>query len=382
MKQFNFYMPSRIRFGVGKINELNDILPPLGKKCLIVSRPQNGSLKSTYEKINSLLKNAGIEYVYFDEIIPNPTTDGVDKGLMKALEYQVDFVLGVGGGSVLDSAKLIAFFYNKTGTINWDAAMKQYDNPFAFPKNPEGSIPFVAVPTTSGTGSQATQAAVVTDTKNKNKITIFHSGLFPVDAIVDPELMLTAPPLVTAATGFDAFTHAFESFLGNLTSPLTESMSLQAIKIVFDYLPRAIENPADIEARTQMAWADTLAGMCLANGGADFPHPLGEIIGGICPRIPHGETLAMVYPAFLTFREKTAKEKFDRVATYMNNGNPGKNLIDLIKELLHKTGLSHSFNRANINKEEYDEIISHPLLGILRPQLATEIKQMMTDSLK
>lgn len=375
-------MPSRIRFGVGKINELKNVLPPLGKKCLIVSRPQNGSLKSTYEKINTLLKNAGIEYFYFDEIIPNPTTDGVDKGLLKALEHQVDFVLGVGGGSVLDSAKLIAFFYNKSGKIDWDAAMKKYDNPFAFSKNPVGSIPFVAVPTTSGTGSQATQAAVVTDTKNKNKITIFHSGLFPVDAIVDPELMLTAPPLVTAATGFDAFTHAFESFLGNLTSPLTESMSLQAIKIVFDYLPRAIDNPADIEARTQMAWADTLAGMCLANGGADFPHPLGEIIGGICPRIPHGETLAMVYPAFLHFRVQTAKEKFDRVATYINDGKPGKNLIELIQDLLQKVGLADSYKRACINQDEYDEITSHPLLGLLRPQLATEIKKMMTDSLQ
>jgi alcohol dehydrogenase class IV len=382
MKNFNFFMPTQIRFGTGRINDLKEVLPPVGKRCLVVSRPIQGSQKKTYERINEILENAGIIFHYFDEIVPNPTTEGVEEGIQAAVKHNADFILGIGGGSVLDSAKLIAFLYNKNGTVNWNNAIKKYNNPFAIEEKPASAIPFIAVSTTSGTGSQVTQAAVVSDVKEKNKVTIFHAGLFPTFSIVDPELMLSAPPLVTAATGFDAFTHAFESYLGNLTSPLTESMSLQAIKLVFDFLPKAVENPNNLEARTQLAWADTLAGMCLANGGADFPHPLGEIIGGICQRIPHGETLAMVYPAFLQYKEPIAKEKFEKVASYLNKANENKNLFEHVTELLKKVGLTDSFKRANISEEEYNLITNHPLLNLLRPNLATEIKKLMIDSLK
>ena len=375
-------MPTQIRFGAGRINELKEILPSIGKRCLIVSRPITGSQQNTYERVNKIMQDAGVEFHYFDQIVPNPTTEGVEKGIQEALKHNVDFILGIGGGSVLDSAKLIAFFYNKKGKVNWTEATNKYDNPFSIEDKPTSAIPFIAVSTTSGTGSQVTQAAVVTDLEQKNKITLFHAGLFPSVSIVDPELMLSAPPLVTAATGFDAFTHAFESFLGNLTSPLTESMSLQAIKLVFDFLPKAIKNPNDIESRTQLAWADTLAGMCLANGGADFPHPLGEIIGGICHRIPHGETLAIVYPAFLKYKQPLAKDKFEKVASYLNNGNENKDLIEHITNLLEQVGLSDCYKRAKITEDEYNLITNHPLLNLLRPNLATAINKMMIDSLK
>lgn len=347
----------------------------------MVSRPVNGSQKETYKRINAILAEAGVSVFHFDEIIPNPTTEGVENGIKKALEHQVDFVLGVGGGSVMDSAKLIAFLYTENGKVDWEDAIEKYSNPFAIGKSPDSALPFVAVSTTSGTGSQSTQAAVVTDTANKNKVTIFHSGLFPSVSIIDPELMLSVPAHVTAATGFDAFTHAFESYLGNLTSPLTESMSLQAIKIVFDYLPKAIENSSDIEARTQLAWADTLAGMCLANGGAQLPHPLGEIIGGICPRVAHGETLAIVYPEFLKYKEPLAQEKFARVARYINSKDDTRSLSERIIALLETVKLSEALQRTNLTEDEYQEITNHPLLGLLQPDNTDQIKRMMSNSL-
>jgi alcohol dehydrogenase class IV len=381
MNSFNFFMPSQIRFGAGRIKELKDISSGLGSTCLMVSRPVNGSQKETYRRINAILAEAGVSVFHFDEIIPNPTTEGVENGIKKALAHQVDFVLGVGGGSVMDSAKLIAFLYTEDGNVNWDDAIEKYSNPFAVGKSPDSALPFVAVSTTSGTGSQSTQAAVVTDTANKNKVTIFHSGLFPSVSIIDSELMLSVPAHVTAATGFDAFTHAFESYLGNLTSPLTESMSLQAIKIVFDYLPKAIENPSDIEARTQLAWADTLAGMCLANGGAQLPHPLGEIIGGICPRVAHGETLAIVYPEFLKYKEPLAQEKFARVARYINAENDSRSLRERIIDLLETVKLSEALQRTNLTEAEYQEITNHPLLSLLQPDNADQIKNIMSNSL-
>ncbi len=337
---FNFFTPTKLIFGPGKLNDLKEIAPNYGQKCLLVSRPKKGSLKNTYLRIEKLLNSVDIEVFYFDEIVPNPTLEGINKGVAIAAENKVDFILGVGGGSVMDSAKLIALLYESKGVIDWKAAFSNYDHPFSFIKSKPSSLPFLAVSTTSGTGSQCTQAAVVSDTKNKEKITLFHLDLFPKAAIIDPELMLTVPDRVTAATGFDAFTHAFESYLGGRTSPLTEQLSLQSIKLVIENLPKAIKEPNSIEYRTSLAWADTIAGICLSNGGADIPHPLGEIIGGICQRIPHGETLAMVYPKFLNYKKNIAIDKFETIANYLGLEKKPEAFVNKVIELLNITSLS------------------------------------------
>ncbi len=382
MKNFNFYMPTQIRFGKGRINELKEILPSFGEKCLIVSRPVNGSLKTLYEKINKILKDIGISTFIYDGIVPNPTIDGVNEGIKIASKNNIDFVLGVGGGSVMDSAKLIAFLKNEDSKINWDEVTKKYSNPFKISEKPKSAVPFIAISTTSGSGSHCTQAAVVSDIEKKEKITVFHSGLFPSIAIVDPELMLTVPSKVSSATGFDVFAHAFESYLGNLTSPLTERMSFEAIKLVFEYLPKVIDDPENITYRSKMAWADTLAGMCLSNGGADLPHPLGEIIGGICPRISHGETLAIVYPEFLKYKENISPEKFNLVEKKTGLEKIGQPLTLKINELLKEINLFNAFNYSNISSNEMKLISNHPLLDLLQPENSSEIKNIMNNSLK
>ena len=378
---FNFFTPTKLIFGPGKLNDLKEIAPNYGQKCLIVSRPKKGSLKNTYLRIEKLLNSVDIEVFYFDEIVPNPTLAGINKGVAIAAENKVDFILGVGGGSVMDSAKLIALLYESKGVIDWKAAFSNYDHPFSFIKSKPSSLPFLAVSTTSGTGSQCTQAAVVSDTKNKEKITLFHLDLFPKAAIIDPELMLTVPDRVTAATGFDAFTHAFESYLGGRTSPLTEQLSLQSIKLVIENLPKAINEPNSIEYRTSLAWADTIAGICLSNGGADIPHPLGEIIGGICQRIPHGETLAMVYPKFLNYKKNIAIDKFETIANYLGLEKKPEAFVNKVIELLNITSLSESLEKAEINDLEKNEILSHPLLKNLDPKNEQTIFDIMNHSI-
>jgi alcohol dehydrogenase class IV len=193
--------------------------------------------------------------------------------------------------------------------------------------------------------------------------------------------MTSVPAGVTAATGFDAFTHAFESYLGGRTSPLTRQMSLEAIELVVENLPRAIQQPKNIEYRTQLAWADTLAGMCLSNGGADLPHPLGEIIGGICPRIAHGETLAMVYPSFLEYKKNITPDKFKEIASFLGLKKEPDQLNLKIKELLKITELSNASERAELTKEEKDEILNHPLLSKLEPKNSNEIIGVMKESI-
>ena len=378
---FNFFTPTKLIFGPGKLNDLKEIAPNYGQKCLLVSRPKKGSLKNIYFRIEKLLNSVDIEVFYFDEIVPNPTLEGINKGVAIAAENKVDFILGVGGGSVMDSAKLIALLYESKGVIDWKAAFSNYDHPFSFIKSKPSSLPFLAVSTTSGTGSQCTQAAVVSDTKNKEKITLFHLDLFPKAAIIDPELMLTVPDRVTAATGFDAFTHAFESYLGGRTSPLTEQLSLQSIKLVIENLPKAINEPNSIEYRTSLAWADTIAGICLSNGGADIPHPLGEIIGGICQRIPHGETLAMVYPKFLNYKKNIAIDKFETIANYLGLEKKPEAFVNKVIELLNITSLSESLEKAEINDLEKNEILSHPLLKNLDPKNEQTIFDIMNHSI-
>lgn len=378
---FNFFTPTQLIFGSGRLEELKEVAPKYGSKCLLVCRPLEGSLKLTYQRVENLLNSVNVEVIFFGEIIPNPTIEGIEKGVITAVKNQVDFVLGVGGGSVMDSAKLIALLHNPEGVINWGKALISYDHPFNYVASKQHTLPFIAVSTTSGTGSQCTQAAVISDNQKKEKITLFHLDLFPKVAIIDPELMTSVPTGVTAATGFDAFTHAFESYLGGRTSPLTKQMSFQAIELVIENLPKAIKEPNNIEYRTQLAWADTLAGMCLSNGGADLPHPLGEIIGGICPRIAHGETLAMVYPSFLEYKKNIAPDKFKEIAVFLGLKKDPSELSSKIIELLNITDLSNACKRAELTQEEKNEILTHPLLTKLEPKNSDKIVSIMKKSI-
>ena len=378
---FNFFTPTQLIFGPGRLEELKEVAPKYGSKCLLVCRPLEGSLKLTYQRVENLLNSVNVKVIFFDEIIPNPTIEGIEKGVITAVKNQVDFVLGVGGGSVMDSAKLIALLHNPEGVINWGKALISYDHPFNYVASKQHTLPFIAVSTTSGTGSQCTQAAVISDNQKKEKITLFHLDLFPKVAIIDPELMTSVPAGVTAATGFDAFTHAFESYLGGRTSPLTKQMSFQAIELVIENLPKAIKEPNNIKYRTQLAWADTLAGMCLSNGGADLPHPLGEIIGGICPRIAHGETLAKVYPSFLEYKKNITPDKFKEIAVFLGLKKDPSELSSKIIELLNITDLSNACKRAELTQEEKNEILTHPLLTKLEPKNSDKIVSIMKKSI-
>jgi alcohol dehydrogenase class IV len=223
-----------------------------------------------------------------------------------AREFKTDVVLGVGGGSSMDTAKAIAVEATHPGTA-WDYLFFKEKQPT------ERTLPVVAVTTTSGTGSHVTQVAVVSNPGEKSKSALYHPLLYPRTSIVDPELMLTVPARVTAATGFDVFAHAFESYLNPGGSPYTDMMALEALAIVAKALPEAVRDGRRIEARERMAWADTLAGLCIANSGVTLPHGIGMAIGGLYPHVAHGEALAVVYPAILEYTYRVAPEKFAAV---------------------------------------------------------------------
>jgi len=253
MKSFTYFQPTEIRFGRGRLDEVGEMVARYGKRCLIVTVPIFPAFEPVLERVKDSLQKAGGAWEHFDGVVPNPTTDWVTAGAAVAKAFGADVVLGVGGGSSMDTAKAIAVEATHPGTA-WD---------YLFFKTPPSSktLPVIAVSTTSGTGSQVTQVAVITETKTKTKSAIFNALIYPKVAIVDPELMETVPSHVTASTGFDAFCHAFESLLHPAASPYTDRMALEAIELVARYLPVVVEDGKNQDGREAMAWADTIAGV-------------------------------------------------------------------------------------------------------------------------
>jgi len=302
MDNFSYFQPTDIRFGRGKIDEVGKIVSQYGKRCILVTVPSNDILDPLFDRIKDNLREAGVDHDHFSGVIPNPTTVTVTAGANLAKEFKADIVLGIGGGSSMDTAKAIAVEATHPGTA-WDYLF--------FKTSPtDKTLPIIAVPTTSGTGSHVTQVAVLTETQTKTKSAIYNPFVFPRVAIVDPELMLTLPNHITSSTGFDAFCHAFESYLHPSASQYTDLLALEAIRLVTKYLPKVLEDSSFMEGREAMAWADTLAGLCIANAGVTLPHGIGMTISGHCPRIMHGESLAVTYPEFTRFTYPYAINKF------------------------------------------------------------------------
>ena len=317
MKNFDYHQPTEIRFGRGRVNEVGETVARFGKRCLLVTVTSFPEIEPTYEKVKDSLRAAGVEVAHFDKVLPNPTTDIVTQGTEMAKEHNADVVLGVGGGSSMDTAKAIAVEATHEGTA-WDYLFFRDTQPS------EKTLPIIEVTTTSGTGSNVTQVAVITNPAEKYKSAIYNSIIYPDVSIVDPELMLTVPEHITASTGFDVFAHAFESYIHPNGSPYTDLMATESIHLVAKYLTVAVKDGSNLEARTWMAWADTLAGLCIANAGVTLPHGIGMAMSGIYPHVMHGEALAVVYPAIMRYSYRSDVKKFAELGRIFNS--------DLVRE--------------------------------------------------
>jgi len=373
MKAFNYYAPTEIIFGCGRVQEIGSITAQYGKKALLVTVPEFPEVKELYEKVKKSLRENGVEVVHFDGVIPNPTTDVVTEGANMAKAAGVDVVIGLGGGSSIDTAKAIAVEATHPGTA-WDYNCHT-------PGPTSVTLPIIAIGTTAGTGSQCTQCAVITKTSEKDKSAIWHKNIFPKVAIVDPEVTVTMPKSVTAQTGFDAFAHNFEAYLSVKTSPLVEMMAIEAIKMIKEYLPKALENPNDIEARSKMSLADTLGGLTNSNAGVTLPHGLGMQVGGHAPHVSHGQALAIIYPQFTRYTYAWAIEKFAKVGRIFNpalnelsDEEAAKEACVAIDDFLKKIGLWIGFKDVNVTKEQIREIADDgQVLGdyLNNPRVAT-----------
>ena len=310
MRNFNYFQPTEIIYGKGRILELAELVKKFGNKCLLVTTEEGQGLDELFNKIKEILKSGNVDVAHFSGVTPNPTTDVITKGAKLARQIGAEVVVGLGGGSSMDGAKAIAVEATHPGSC-WDYLY--------YKKEPtEKTLPVIAVSTTSGTGSQVTQVAVVTNTEERNKSALYHWRLFPKVALIDSELMISVPKYVTQTTGFDVFCHAFESTVHKNNSPLVDTLAWEAIQIVIESLPKLVNDLDNQELRAEMAFADTLAGLSIASIGVTLPHGIGMAISGLYPHIAHGASLAINYPAFTRFTYKHAIPQFAKLGRLLD----------------------------------------------------------------
>ncbi len=380
MKSFNFHQTTKIVFGKGRIKELPEIAKSYGCKALLVTTPaDNEALKNQYKNVMDLLTFNGLEVTHFDGVIPNPTVGSITAGANMAKEYGVDMIIGLGGGSSMDSAKAISVEATHPGSA-WDYLFYK-EQP-----DPDKLLPVIVVSTTSGTGSQVTQVAVITNPEARNKSALYNNILYPQVCIVDPELMLTVPKFVTACTGFDVLCHSFESLIHPGNSAYVNMMAWQAISLVIENLPTLINDTSDLKAREKMAWGDTLAGLCIANAGVTLPHGMGMAIGGMYPHIAHGEALAMVYPAFARFTQAHEVHKFAKLARMLNpdlttisDEEAAVQSAEEISKFLQILGLNYGLKDAKVPENELEALATQCMVlpdykG--NPRVATEVEML------
>ena len=312
MRDINFYSPTRIVFGWGRVEKVGEAVATFGKRCLMVTVPPFPALDPVFKKIKQLCENAGVEIFHFDGVQPNPTTDNVNAGVRMGEKKNIDVVLGVGGGSSIDTAKCISVGLTHEGDA-WDYRVID-GKPIE-----DKLLPIIAVSTTAGTGAEVTAAAVVTKSDIHSKHALYDTLLCPKIGIIDPELTLSLPPHITASTGWDAFCHSFEAYTCNTySSDYVDMHALEGMRLVIKYLPIAIKNGQNKEAREALHWANTLGGLSILNAGVTLPHGMGMAIGGNAPHIAHGEALAIMYPAINRWTWKHAIKEYAAIAKLFN----------------------------------------------------------------
>ena len=293
-----FIVPGQIITGSGALTMAEETLKGLGKKALIVTDKVMIQLGNC-AKVETALKNQGIDYAIYSEIVGEPTDTMIENGLKVYKENGCDFLVAFGGGSPIDSMKAIGSLVINGGNIS-DYMGKVIDVEMP---------PLVAIPTTAGTGSEATQFTIITDTKKDIKMLLKGKVLMPKLAIIDPQFTMTAPPKITAATGLDALCHAVEAYTSRKAQTLSDSFAMSAVKRIFKFLPVAFKDGKNEEARVQMSVAALEAGIAFNNASVTIIHGMSRPIGALF-HVAHGLSNAMLMKECLGFALEGAYDRF------------------------------------------------------------------------
>ena len=325
------------------------------------------------EKIENVLKDGGISYEIDDEVKPNPTIANVHTGLDKLKVSGADFIIAVGGGSVIDTAKAIAVIANNPD--NYDVvSLEGVDKS----KNPP--MPIIAVPTTAGTGSETTMDYVITNTEQKRKMACMDSMVVPVVAILDTDIMASLPLKMTAATAMDALTHAVESYLSKGAFDFSEMLSLKAVSLISANFLKVIKNLNDLEARKALAMAQYMAGMSFTNVGLGIVHSMAHPLSAFYD-VPHGVANALILPYVLKFNSVTCEDKMVTLAKTFDpefderygSEAATERCIELINTFNSIAGLPHKLKEINVKVEDIDALAREALNDAATPDNRREV---------
>lgn len=346
-EQYRHHIPTDILFGPGSLNQLGDQALP-GRNALIViscgtSTRANGYLQRTQSELN----RAGITHTVYDGIEPNPTVANVNQGAAIARSKHCDLIIALGGGSVMDAAKGIALMATNPGEL-WDYV------PIGTGKRQAPSVaplPLIAITTTAGTGSEADASGVITKPDTFEKAFISHPSLFPRLSIVDPELMLSVPPHFTAYQGFDALFHSIEGYIARGANLMSDMYALTAIEQLATHLPRAVHNGHDLEARTRVAFANTLSGFVMCLTRITSEHGMEHALSAYHPNLPHGAGLIIISLAYYRYfiEHHACDERFIRLARAlgMPEANKPEDFLTALQRLQEACGV------AELNMSDY-----------------------------
>lgn len=325
------------------------------------------------KKIENVLKDGGISYEIDDEVKPNPTIDNVHTGLDKLKASGADFIIAVGGGSVIDTAKAVAVIANNPD--NYDVvSLEGVDKS----KNPP--MPIIAVPTTAGTGSETTMDYVITNTEQKRKMACMDSMVVPVVAILDTDIMASLPLKMTAATAMDALTHAVESYLSKGAFDFSEMLSLKAVSLISANFLKVIKNLNDLDARKTLAMAQYMAGMSFTNVGLGIVHSMAHPLSAFYD-VPHGVANALILPYVLKFNSVACEDKMITLAKAFDpefderygSEAATERCVELINTFNSVAGLPHKLKEINVNVEDIDALAREALNDAATPDNRREV---------
>lgn len=342
-----YFVSPQIVFGEGALDALDELE---GRRALLVTDATLVQL-GLVEKVLARLKNAGLEVQVFDEVEPDPSVATVLRGAEVARAVEPDWIIGLGGGSPIDAAKAIWILYERPDLHPAEI------NPFVR-LGLRQKARLITIPTTSGTGAESTWAIVLTDTQEQRKMGLGNRENIADIAIVDPVLAAGMPPHLTADTGMDALAHAVEGYTCAWHNDLTDGLCLQAARLIFRYLPRAIADGSDMEARERMHNAATIAGLGFGNAMASMAHAMGHALGSVF-HISHGRAVGIYLPYTVEFCAREAPERFAELAALTDcspaGGEEGaRALARRIRDLARQIGRPLSVAEAGVAREDHE----------------------------
>ncbi len=350
LNSFSFELPTRIEYGIGAVDQLAEISKALNAESLLVVTDKGIRNSGLLERISNVLDASKLAYKIFDNVEPNPKDYNVQEGAEMAERLNPDCLVTVGGGSPIDCAKAIAVVARQGG------AARDYEGPDRIGAD---VLPLIAIPTTAGTGSEVTFSSVITDSHEKYKFSIKDPKIAPKVALVDPEMTLTMPPDLTAATGMDALTHAVEGFSANVSEPLADSAALYAIEMINAYLRIAVSDGNNLEARAGMLLGSVLAGIAFSHSDVAAVHCVAEALGGKYDAA-HGVCNAVVLPAVMEYNLEYCKDRYARIAlamglTYDNVEEGARQAVKAVQKLAGDV-LLPGFGSLGVQEKDFEEL--------------------------